>query len=181
MSTTKVDKALDKSAVVPVVSPDEAVEPVLDISAVMIQPAALVGNHDETVQPELPPHKDDGTEVAPLGIMTVAEKVEGKETVGEEQKGFCARYRKMLLEDPESTPLGRAYHYTMLFVILLNLIELMCETLDGPNKRSTQPAYPYLPDAKTYVYFDYAFTLIFTLDLCMKSALAKNQKKVCLR
>ncbi|CAK4616593.1 hypothetical protein LEN26_015389 [Aphanomyces euteiches] len=81
------------------------------------------------------------------------------------------------MDNPEKSLPGRIYHNFFLILIVLNLIGLMLETLDGPNHGSSAPAYAMLPYSKSFVVAEMIFTAIFSLDLIVKFAVSKSVKK----
>ncbi|CAK4213145.1 unnamed protein product [Aphanomyces euteiches] len=81
------------------------------------------------------------------------------------------------MDNPEKSLPGRIYHNFFLVLIVLNLIGLMLETLDGPNHGSSAPEYAMLPYSKSFVVAEMIFTAIVSLDLIVKFAVSKSVKK----
>ncbi|RQM19481.1 hypothetical protein B5M09_007091 [Aphanomyces astaci] len=124
------------------------------------------------------PPSDHVLGTAEVSNMRMESMSSSTRTNSDRSKTFRSRLRMRIVDHPEGSRIGRVYHTVFLFVVVCNLVSLMLETLDGPNHGSSDPVYPMLPFAKSYVISDMFFTGIFTVDLMVKCAIAKSQKKV---
>ncbi|KAF0705818.1 hypothetical protein AaE_014366, partial [Aphanomyces astaci] len=123
------------------------------------------------------PPSDHVLGTAEVSNMRMESMSSSTRTNSDRSKTFRSRLRMRIVDHPEGSRIGRVYHTVFLFVVVCNLVSLMLETLDGPNHGSSDPVYPMLPFAKSYVISDMFFTGIFTVDLMVKCAIAKSQKK----
>ncbi|DAZ96879.1 TPA: hypothetical protein N0F65_008840 [Lagenidium giganteum] len=73
-----------------------------------------------------------------------------------------------LFERPTESSVGRLVHRFIFLCIVVNLCGLMFETCDGINKGSSTPGYTQLPDQQVYDAVDFAFALVFTIELGMR-------------
>jgi len=68
-------------------------------------------------------------------------------------------------------------NWGMFFLILISVIFMMLETLDGPNQGSAYPDFPSLLTSTQYRHADLFFNLVFTLELALRFILAKSYWK----
>ncbi|EQC35303.1 hypothetical protein SDRG_07014 [Saprolegnia diclina VS20] len=87
-----------------------------------------------------------------------------------------ARWRRVVFGDRPGHKYGMVYHYAIMACIILDVMVLTIETMDGPNKVGADPAYPGFPKASFFAAIEVLITLILTVDLALKCVLAPSPK-----
>ncbi|EQC34053.1 hypothetical protein SDRG_08267 [Saprolegnia diclina VS20] len=96
----------------------------------------------------------------------------------------CARWKvriRRFMDEPMSSVRAQIYCYVMIVNIMGNFMPWMIETLDGPNHTPGDPGtcvdcgYPWLFTAQTYFYWNFAYTIVFTVEFLVRWAACKSQ------
>lgn len=88
-------------------------------------------------------------------------------------------WRKRLhlyLEQPESSVLGWRLLHVLMVLLLLNIVIMASQTLDGPRFEGSDPVFYYLPSEASYMAAEAFFTFTYVVEFVARCVAAPSQE-----
>lgn len=88
-------------------------------------------------------------------------------------------WRKRLhlyLEQPESSVLGWRLLHVLMVLLMVNIIIMASQTLDGPRFEGSDPVFSYLPSEASYMGADAFFTFMYVTEFVARCVAAQSQE-----
>ncbi|KDO33074.1 hypothetical protein SPRG_01889 [Saprolegnia parasitica CBS 223.65] len=146
-----------------------------DETPTVVSPADVVVL-DKNIAQIVEAHDESGDIEVSSSNGRVPEQCVPRSSVRSNALSLRARWRRVVLGDDPGHKYGMVYHYAIMACIILDVMALTIETMDGPNKVGAAPEYPGVPKANFFAAVEVLITFILTVDLLFKCMLAPSPK-----